>query len=215
MLSSSAFTSFSTKSTVKFFSWEVRTYAKTIAFVATKMATFTANSTLEDAAVDVTRHAANQASQLMFRGRQLNQRIPVRMYLDNHATLESIASTRQVERRLMGKKVAYLKQMLSDGEVSSYHWIQDEALAADALTKDKATKGALEEIMNKNRLECVLKRDDRVVFSNGAFKIEGNCLRRKLKTPRRRKIRKVFVENEEKGVVKKLKQKKKDRKVAN
>ena len=72
----------------------------------------------------------------MFSGRQLNQRIPVRMYLDNHATLESIASTRQVERRLLRNEVAYLKQMLSDGEVSSYHWIQDEDMAADALTKE-------------------------------------------------------------------------------
>ena len=149
-----------------------------------------------NAAVDVTCHAANQASHLMFSEEQLASRIPVKMYLDNHATLESIASTKQVERRLLRNEVAYLKQMLEDGEVSSYHWLQDEDMPADVLTKDKASKVGLDEIMEENRLRCVLKKEDKVIFSNGEFKIEGNCLRRKIipkvKTPRRKKIRRCW-----------------------
>ena len=63
------------------------------------------------AVVDFTRHAANQLSQI-FWGRNSKQKMEARVYTDNHATLDSIASTKQVELRLLRNDVEYLKQML-------------------------------------------------------------------------------------------------------
>ena len=45
--------------------------------------------------VDLARHAANQI------GEMLNQKVGVKIFTDSLATLESIASTHQVQRRLM------------------------------------------------------------------------------------------------------------------
>ena len=48
------------------------------------------------------------------------QRIPVRVYTDSEPLLESIASTKQIERKSLRMTVQKLKERLMEGEVKSY-----------------------------------------------------------------------------------------------
>ena len=45
--------------------------------------------------------------------------------------------------------------------------------------------------MDENRLRCVMKKEDKVVFLNREFKIEGNCLRRKIKRIKKELVDKI------------------------
>ena len=59
----------------------------------------------------------------------------VKMYCDNAGVLESIASSKQVERRTMRSGVMILKQFLEDGEIESEVWVPDELMIADVMIK--------------------------------------------------------------------------------
>ena len=119
----------------------------------------------------------------------------VHLFTDNHATMESIASTKQVERRLLRNDVDFLKQKLEDNEIQCYRWIQDEFQIADILTKSKNVKIGLDEVLEKNKLEVVkTHKEDQVIYNDGEFVINGSMLRRKIiqkvTIPRRKKIKK-------------------------
>ena len=93
---------------------------------------------------DISRHTANQIKQLFSvpgeNKVKKDEVIPVKLFSDSLGTLESIASTHQVEQRMMRADVADLKQKLEVGEISKYCWVQDEQMLADILTKDKKEK---------------------------------------------------------------------------
>ena len=141
--------------------------------------------------VDMARHTANQLGQLLFWGRSRQKNLEVEVFIDNAATLDSIASSKQVERRLLRNDVEYLKQMLEFGEIASFKWIQDELMISDVLTKDKKQKIGLDDILARNRLDVVTKDEDKVVYHDGEFSIKGSGLRRRLspkpKMPKRKR----------------------------
>ena len=161
--------------------------------------------------VDLAKHAANQITQIIWGNKNSTEKMEVHAYIDNHATLDSIASTKQVERRLLRNDIEFLKQMLEDNDIQSYRWLQDERMLADIFTKEKNTKIGLEDVLERNKLECVVNNEDKVIFSGGEFKILGDMLRRKVipkaKIPKRKKIRKIQEEEVQKkgGKVKKQK----------
>ena len=139
--------------------------------------------------VDLTRHAANQIGQMLFgsEGKEEQKesidgmKIPVKVFTDSLATLESIASTHQVERRLMRSSIADLKQKLEQNEVNSYGWIQDDEMVADILTKEMKDKLGLNEIIMENRLRCVTSDDNKVTAEGGEFVMTGRKLKEKLR----------------------------------
>ena len=49
------------------------------------------------------------------------KRMTVRILTDSEPTLESIASTKQVERKGLRMAVQEMKEKLRDGEIKSYH----------------------------------------------------------------------------------------------
>ena len=51
------------------------------------------------------------------------RRIPVKLFTDSESTLESIASSKQVERKSLRMTAQDLKDQLIKGEVSSYAWL--------------------------------------------------------------------------------------------
>ena len=51
------------------------------------------------------------------------RRIRVRLFMDSEATLESIAFSKQIERKTLRMTVVDLKEQLIDGEVYSYSWL--------------------------------------------------------------------------------------------
>ena len=72
---------------------------------------------------DISRYAANQVEQLLTgKNSKDNPLIKVKLFTDSLGTLESIASTHQVERRMMRSDLADLKQKLELEEFSCYCW---------------------------------------------------------------------------------------------
>ena len=138
--------------------------------------------------VDLACHAANQISQMLLgedvkswqNGVDIKNRMPVKIFTDSLATLESVASTHQVERRLMRSSIADLKQKLEENEVESYGWLQDEDMVADILTKDMRDKFGLDEIIKENRFRCVTSSDNTVTAEGGEFIMKGRKLKDKM-----------------------------------
>ena len=141
---------------------------------------------------DKTRHLANQMSDLLF-GRA-GKRIPVVVFTDSLGTLESVASTKQVERNLMRQHVFALQSHLEGGEVESLNWLPDEMMESDILTKEMKTKDGLDSLLYKNRLGSVMTRDNSVMYRDNEFEITGRKLREKLapkkNPPMKKKVKK-------------------------
>ena len=101
---------------------------------------------------DVSRHTANQVDQLFF-GKIIRKgetsSIKVKLFTDSLGSLESVASTYQVELRMMRSDIADLKQKLEIGEISRYCWLQDENILADILTKERKEKFWLDDSLKE------------------------------------------------------------------
>ena len=65
--------------------------------------------------VDDSKYMAQQLEQLCYGS--VNGRIPVKLFTDSRPTLESIASTRQVEKKFLRNSIADLKSKLEDGSI--------------------------------------------------------------------------------------------------
>merc|ERR1712237_161542 len=64
------------------------------------------------------------------------KRMNVRILTDSEPTLESIATTKQIERKGLRMLVYEMKDKLRDGEITSYQWISTKKIWADVLTKE-------------------------------------------------------------------------------
>ena len=64
------------------------------------------------------------------------KRIKVRLFTDSEPTLESIASSRQVERKTLMPTILDLKERLVDKDIQSYSWLPTQHMLADVLTKE-------------------------------------------------------------------------------
>ena len=84
--------------------------------------------------LDEATYLARQIEILLFG--DYRQRIPVRIYTDSEPSLESIASTKQIERKSLRMTVQELKERLMEGDVGSYQWIPTKEMWSDGLTKE-------------------------------------------------------------------------------
>ena len=98
------------------------------------------------AMVDTSLYLKQQLSMLLF-GKS-EQEIPLYVYTDSRPLLDSIASTKQVDQRLLRNTMMDLKKRLEDKEVTSYSWIGTKAMVADILTKES---GEIENILEVKR----------------------------------------------------------------
>ena len=135
--------------------------------------------------VDVARHTANQVTQMLRGSVKDVERIGVKIFTDSLGTLESIASTKQVERRLLRAAVADLKQKLEENDVICYSWLPDELMIADLLTKEMKDKFGLDDLLKENKLQCIMNQDNYVMASGGEFIMKGRKLREKMKLLKR------------------------------
>ena len=121
-------------------------------------------------------------------------KIPVVIFTDSLGTLESVASTKQVDRNLMRQHVFALQQHLENSDVESFNWIPDEQMLSDILTKEMKNKDGLDSLIYKNRLGAVNSRDNCVEYVDGEFEISGRKLRLKMapkpNTPVKKKMKK-------------------------
>ena len=133
------------------------------------------------------------------------RRFIVKLYCDNAGVLESIASSKQVERRTMRSEIMILKQFVEDGEIESIVWVPDELMIADVMTKWKNQKIGVSEVMSGKKLN-VLKESVNVIRHNGSdFVIEGQALRddiikRTVQNPIKKTKARVIMEEEKKRI---------------
>ena len=101
--------------------------------------------------VDDATFAARQLELLLYG--DYEKRIPVRLFTDSESTLESIASSKQVDRKTLRMTVRELKDRLIEGDVSSYAWLPTEHMWADILTKEMRLPETLEKVLVENDME--------------------------------------------------------------
>ena len=84
---------------------------------------------------DVSINAWRQLEQINFRKAGEN-RFKARLFTDSSGKIQSVASSKQVERRFMRPDVNILKQHLEDQRIEFIAWVPDELQVSDVLTKD-------------------------------------------------------------------------------
>merc|ERR1711989_170095 len=99
------------------------------------------------------------------------KRLPVRIMTDSEPTLESIASTRQIERKGLRMTVQEMKEKLMEGEIVSYQWLSTKEMWADGLTKEMEMAEGLRNVLRNGRCEIVKKEVNKVVCENGEIKM--------------------------------------------
>ena len=100
--------------------------------------------------VDDTIYAAKQTEILLYG--DFDKRIKIYLFTDSEATLESIASSKQIERKMLRLMVMDLKERLLKGDIFSYSWLSTEDMWADVLTKEMHLPPLLEDVFLKNDL---------------------------------------------------------------
>ena len=80
-------------------------------------------------------YAARQLEILLYG--EDKKRIKIRLFTDSESSLESIASSKQIERKTLRMTVVDLKERLVEGDILSYAWLPTERMWADLLTKEK------------------------------------------------------------------------------
>ena len=79
-------------------------------------------------------------------------RIKIRLFTDSESTLESVASSKQVDRKTLRMTIVDLKERLIKGDVTSYAWLPTERMWADLLTKEKRLPEELEDVLLRNEM---------------------------------------------------------------
>ena len=108
------------------------------------------------------------------------QQIPVVIFSDHLGLLESIASTHEVDRRVMRQYVYNLKKQLTLEKVQSFAWTPSEFQLADVLTKERVNGDMLEGIIAKNRCNQVKDRYNEVTWDGVKMKTTGKTLRERV-----------------------------------
>ena len=99
------------------------------------------------------------------------KRMPVRVLTDSEPTLESIASTKQIERKGLRMTVQEMKEKLRDGEIKSYQWVSTKQMWADGLTKEMEMADGLRELLKTGRCEIVKEEVNKVVCEKEEIKM--------------------------------------------
>ena len=97
--------------------------------------TKTAETRAADKATDDSVYFARMIREI-YTGKKSLEQIPVVVYTDSKPTLESINSTKQVERKTIRHVIQSMKDALERGEVSEYKYANTKEMLADVLTKD-------------------------------------------------------------------------------
>ena len=99
------------------------------------------------------------------------KRMPVRVLTDSEPTLESIASTKQIERKGLRMTVQEMKEKLRDGEIKSYQWVSTKQMWADGLTKEMEMADGLRKLLKTGRCEIVKEEVNKVVCEKEEIKM--------------------------------------------
>merc|ERR1711873_376177 len=79
------------------------------------------------------------------------KRLNVRILTDSEPTLESIASTKQIERKGLRMLIHEMKDKLRDGEINSYQWVSTKKIWADGLTKEMPMTDGIRNLLKNGK----------------------------------------------------------------
>merc|ERR1712082_496400 len=114
--------------------------------------------------LDEITYLARQIELLLFG--KYEKKIPVRIITDSEPLLESIASTKQIERRSLRMTVQELKDRLKTGEIKSYQWIATKEMWADGLTKEMEMADGLRKVLREGMYDLKNEELNKVVCEN-------------------------------------------------
>ena len=95
------------------------------------------------------------------------------MFTDSRPTLESIASSKQVERKLMRNCVSSLKEDLNENRVSSFSWVDGDNMIADVLTKERKEHSDFSIMLLEGKLKIGSNADNLVYYDGIEIKIDN------------------------------------------
>ena len=114
--------------------------------------------------VDTAVYLGEQLSALLFGNVACT--IPLHIYTDSKPLLDSIASTKQVEQRLLRNTMTDLKEKLERGLVTGYSWVDNRSITADMLTKEGGDLENILEVVRENVLRIAHLQKNRVIFKH-------------------------------------------------
>ena len=95
----------------------------------------------------------------------------VRIITDSEPTLESIASTKQIERKGLRMEVQEMKDKLRDGEIDSYQWVSTKQIWADGLTKEMPMTEGVRNLLKNGKCDMVQEDINKVICQNEEIKM--------------------------------------------
>merc|ERR1712243_126512 len=99
------------------------------------------------------------------------KRLPVRIMTDSEPTLESTASTRQIERKGLRMTVQEMKEKLMEGEIVSYQWLSTKGMWADGLTKEMKMAEGLRYLLKEGKCKITSQEINKVICQNKEIKM--------------------------------------------
>merc|ERR1712115_120556 len=100
-----------------------------------------------------------------------NKKTNVRILTDSEPTLESIASTRQIERKGLRMLVHEMKDKLRDREITSYQWISTKKIWADGLTKEMPMTDGIRNLLKHGTCDMVQEDTNKVICQDDEIKM--------------------------------------------
>ena len=126
--------------------------------------------------VDTAVYMSEQLSVLLFGTAQ--QQVPVKIYTDSKPLLDSIASSKQVEQKLLRNTMTDLKMKLESGIVNNYSWVETKAMTADILTKENGNLENILEVIRENVFRKANENQNVVQFQDGEMIVQNPLLRK-------------------------------------
>ena len=149
---------------------------------------------LEECA-DMATFSAQQVEEIIY-GVRNGSKFKTLVFTDSESSIASTVSSKQVDRRCLRSYVQIMKDHLIEKTVDKIVWVSDKKMIADILTKEKATKEGLDEMLRDGRLRCVKDRKMYVFHDGKDFVTIGKALKDAIfkqnsKIPIRKKLAKT------------------------
>ena len=100
------------------------------------------------------------------------KRMPVKVYTDSEPLLESIASSKQIDRKNLRRVIEGLKEKLVDGEIVAYQWIPTKEMWSDGLTKEMEMAEGVRNLLNTGKCEIRKEELNKVVCENNEIRMK-------------------------------------------
>ena len=108
----------------------------------------------------------------------------MKIYTDSEPLLESIASSKQIDRKNLRRVIEGLKEKLVDGEVMAYQWIPTKEMWSDGLTKEMLMADGVRNMLTTGKCEIEKEELNKVVYENSEIRMKNIRNRTSQKQPK-------------------------------